>query len=148
MWHHGAGADQRTPADLGPWSDDGAWVDGHAALDARRRMDEGVRRHAARLEQRGRSRRVRKKPPRNLDEGMIGVAHEQHADVVRYAACEAFDGQTSTGAGRRELIDVFGLVEEGEITGTGTIERRYAGDAPVELSGAMRLGRHEPGDLA
>ena len=144
----GAGADQRPGADLGPRSDDGARIDGHPVLDARRRMHDGAGRDALRLEQRGRSCSVRKQPPRHLDEGPIGFRREQDADAVRHAAREALDGEAGAGAGRHELIQVFGLVEECEVAGAGAVERRYSGDAPLGLGGAMRLGPRDGGNLA
>ncbi len=38
------------------------------------------------------------------------------------------------------LAGEFGAVEKAEIAGAGAIERRDAGDAPIEIGAGLRLG--------
>ena len=80
------GADHRAGADFRARADHGRRIDGHAGFEPRRRMHQRARRHAARLEQRGRAQRGRERasarPPRTPDRARASPAR-RHAAARR-----------------------------------------------------------------
>jgi hypothetical protein len=145
---HGIGADHRAGPDLGAGADHSARIDGRAKLQARRGVHAGPHRGAARLEQGGRPQRIGKQRSRDLDEGAIRLAHAQHSHVARRAVRVAFRRQAGSGIARRQLIDIFRLVEEDEVVAGGPVKRSRSGDTSTEVGAGARLSLRERGDLA
>ena len=110
-------------------------IDRHAALQARGRMHQRAGGDALRLEQRGRPQRLRKQRAGHLRR-RPDRARARAARLTREGTqCgKALRGQAGSGLAVAAACSAyFGLSRKHEIVGRGAIERRDAGDAPIEV---------------
>ena len=98
-------------------------------------------------EHRGRAQRAAIDFAHDLDKGVIRLAHAQYRDAARRLACETLAGQHRAGPGRRERVSEFGILDEGQVVGAGTVDRTDAGQAAGQIRSRTWLRPGQRSDL-
>ena len=142
-----SGADQRTGADFGLGSNHGQRIDGDTRFESGGGMDARIRGAAGRFEQRGRPQRRRKEGARDCDKSAIRLRRDQHGERLRSLRRKARRSEADAGARRRQRIEIFLIVEKGDVARPSSIERRNVTNAPIERRVRPRRGAGELGDL-
>jgi hypothetical protein len=84
---------------------------------------------------------------RDHNEGAVRLGRDQHGKLVGRLRGKARRRQADAGAGRRERIEIFRIVEKRDVGRPRAIKRRDIADAPVERRMRPRLGAGELDDF-
>lgn len=140
-------ADQAAASNFDGRSDHREGIDGHAIGELGRGVYRRVRRDTDGAEYRGRPQRRAIEMAGNRDEGVIRLVHAQHGNVARRVSGKAFAGQHGAGPGRGQRPRKFHILDESNVAGFGTFDRRDSRQAAIEIGACMRLRTGQRGDI-